>query len=294
MSYFLRQAWQNLNQNRWLNTITLATITLSFLIIGVFIIIFLNTQELFKDWQSRLRVTAYLVDPLTPKEVEKIKENVLSLREVGKVIYHSKEEALKGLAEKLKDKKELLQGLSRNPLPASLEIYLKPEYQYSWGVQQLVEKLKKLPQIADLQYGGEWMEKLSAFLILFKVLSLILGGLLAIAVIFIMANTMRLNIFARREEIAIMRSIGATGLFIRTPFYMEGLFQGFLGASLALLLLFLIFRTFLSTVYEPLRPSLGNFHLYFLSWEQAGAIILSGLILGFLGTQVSLGRFLRI
>lgn len=294
MGYFLRQTWQNLNQNRWMNTVTLATITFSFIIAGIFLVIFLNTQELLKEWQKGMRVTAYLLDSLNADELKKLKEDILRLTEVQEVLYRSKEEALKSLAEKLREKRTLLESLPRNPLPASLEIRLKPAYQSSSGIHQLVEKLKKFPHIGDLQYGAEWIEKLSAFVILFQVLSAVLGGLLAITMVFIISNTIRLNIFARRQEIEIMRSVGATGLFIRAPFYIEGLFQGFLGASLALLILFLIFRVFLTTIYQPLQALLGNFPLFFLNEEQIGAIVLAGLFLGFLGTQVAVGRFLRI
>lgn len=294
MGYFWKQAWQNLNQNRWMNAVTLATITLSFIVVGIFLIIFLNTQELLRDWQSRMRITAYLSDSLSTNEIKKLKDDLLGLTEVAEVTYRSKEEALRSLAEKLKDKQNLLQGLPRNPLPASFEIRLKPAYQHSAGIHHLVGRLRTFSQITDLQYGWEWIEKLSAFLILFQVLSWSLGGLLAITTIFTISNTMRLKIFARREEIAIMRSVGATGLFIRAPFYLEGLFQGFLGASLAMLLLFLIFRTFLKTIYQPLQSLLGNFPLFFLNGEQIVAIVAAGLILGFLGTQVSVGRFLRV
>lgn len=294
MGYFLRQAWQNLNQNRWMNSITLATITFSFIMAGIFLIIFLNAQGLLKEWQSRMRVMAYLQDNLNAEEIKKLKADLILLKEVQEVTYRSKEEALQFLTEKLKEKRVLVQGLPRNPLPASLEIRLKPEFQNSSGVQQLVEKLKNYSQIAELQYGKEWIEKLSAFVLLFQILSGILGGLLAITTIFIISNTMRLNIFARREEIEIMRSVGATGLFIRAPFYIEGLFQGFIGASLAIIILFLIFRAFLAAIYDPLQSLLGNFSLFFLNAEQIGAIVLAGLFLGFLGTQAAIGRFLRV
>jgi len=294
MGYFWKQAWQNLNQNRWMNAVTLATITLSFIVVGIFLILFLNTQELLKEWQSRMRITAYLSDSLSTNEIKKLQDDLLGLTEVEEVTYRSKEEALKSLAEKLKDKQNLLQGLPRNPLPASLEIRLKPAYQHSAGVHHLVTKLRNFSQITDLQYGVQWIEKLSAFLILFQVLSWSLGGLLAITTIFTISNTMRLKIFARRDEIAIMRFVGATGLFIRAPFYLEGLLQGLGGASLAMLILFLIFRAFLKTIYEPLQSLLGHFPLFFLNGEQIGAVVVAGLILGFLGTQVSVGRFLRV
>jgi cell division transport system permease protein len=292
--YFFRQARQNLTQNPWLNAITLGTIALSFLILGLFLILFLNTKGLLEDWGGRIRVTAYLDGSMTLDQVTQLREKILGFEEVLEVKHRSKEETLKLLEEKMPEKKELLRGLPRNPLPASLEIRLKGEYRSSEGVKSLVKKLQGGSGIEDLQYGSDWLERFSAFMALLKVLGLGFGGLLLLATIVVISNTIRLNIFARREEIEIMRSVGATGLFIRAPFYIEGLLQGFLGASLALAMLYAFFQVFLTKVYEPLKGLLGNFPAQFLSLEQMAAVALGGMVLGLFGAQVSVGRYLRL
>jgi len=161
-------------------------------------------------------------------------------------------------------------------------------------VNRLAEKLRGTKEIADLQFGSEWVERFSAFMVLFQVLGLSLGGLLLLTTILVISNTIRLNIFARRDEIEIMRLVGATGIFIRAPFYVEGVLQGFLGACLSLGILFVFFQVFLTKVYEPLKYLLGNFPLHFLTSNQAVGLVLGGLILGLLGTQVSVGRYLRV
>lgn len=292
--YFFRQAWQNLTQNPWLNAITLGTITLSFLILGLFLVIFLNTKGLMEAWGSRIRVTAYLAGSLNQDQITRLREKIRSFEEVQEVSYRSKDEALKVLEEKMPERKELLRGLPRNPLPASLEIRLRAEYQNSEGVKSLVKKLRGHPGIEDLQYGSDWLDRFSAFMALLKILGWSLGGLLLLATIFVISNTIRLNIFARREEIEIMRWVGATGLFIRAPFYLEGILQGILGVVFALAILFAFFQLFLSKVYEPLKGVLGNFPAQFLNSEQMAAVALGGVILGLLGTQVSVGRYLRV
>jgi len=292
--YFFRQAWQNLTQNPWLNAITLGTITLSFLILGLFLVIFLNAKGLMEIWGSRIRVTAYLAGSVNQDQITRLREKIRGFEEVQEVSYRSKDEALKVLEEKMPERKELLRGLPRNPLPASLEIRLRGEYQNSEGVQSLVKKLRGSPGIEDLQYGSDWLDRFSAFMALLKILGWSLGGLLLLATIFVISNTIRLNIFARREEIEIMRSVGATGLFIRAPFYLEGILQGLLGAVFALAMLFAFFQLFLSKVYEPLKSLLGNFPAQFLNSEQMATVALGGVILGLLGTQVSVGRYLRV
>jgi cell division transport system permease protein len=292
--YFFRQAWQNLTQNPWLNAITLGTIALSFLILGLFLVIFFNARGLMEEWGSRIRVTAYLAGSVNPEQLTRLQEKIRSFPEVREVSYRSKEEALKVLEEKVPEGKELLRGLPRNPLPASLEIQLKREYRDSKGVHGLVKKLGGNPEIEDLQYGSDWLQRFSAFMVLLKFLGWSLGGLLLLATTFVISNTIRLNIFSRREEIEVMRSVGATSLFIRAPFYLEGILQGLLGTTLALAMLFTFFQLFLSKVYEPLKNLLGNFPAQFLTSEQMAAVVLGGVFLGLIGTQVSVRRYLRV
>jgi cell division transport system permease protein len=291
--YFFRQAWQNLNQNKWMNAVTLGTIALSFLVLGLFLVIFLNAKGLMENWGSRIRVSAYLVDSVSTDQLNRLQEKIQRLTVVQEVRYRSKEEALRDLEKRLQDRKGLLKGLPRNPLPASMEIQLKPAYQNSLGIQDLVDQLKGVPEIEDLQFGAEWVDRFSSFMVLLQVLGLSLGGVLLLAIFFIISNTIRLNIFARREEIEIMRSVGATGIFIRAPFYIEGLLQGLLGACLALAILFVFFHLFLTRVYEPLKEIFGDFPVRFLTGDQLAIMALAGLLLGFLGTQMSVGRYLR-
>jgi cell division transport system permease protein len=291
-AYFFRQAVQNLNQNRWMNGITFGTISISFLILGIFLLIFLNARFLMADWATRIQITAYLAGAEAPEAASRAEAKVRALEEVRDVTFRSKDAALKSLQERLQGR-GLLDGLTRNPLPASLEIRLKSEFQNSAGVRSLTAKLRKMPEIEDLQAGAEWVDRFSAFMAVLNGLGLGLGGLFFLGTIFVIANTIRLNIFARREEIEVMRSVGATGLFIRAPFYIEGILQGFLGACLAMALLFGLFQLFLTKIYEPLRALL-NFPLQFLSPEMLAGMIAGGVLLGLLGTQVSIGRYLRV
>lgn len=292
--YFIRQAWQNLKENLWLNAVTTGTITLSLLILGFFLVVFFNAKGLMEEWGSQIRITAYLTDAASQEEIAFLLKKIRSWEEVQEVQYRSPQEALRILEQKLQQQKGLLEGLPRNPLPASVEIRVKPAYQNSMAVQGMVEKLQEEPEIEELQYEAEWVERFSAFMVILKVVALGLGGMLLVTTIFVVANTIRLNIFARREEIEIMRWVGATGFFIRAPYYIEGLLQGFSGACLALGTLFLLYYLFLREIYEPVKGLLGNFQIQFLTLEQTAAMVLGGLGLGLLGSQVSVGRYLRV
>jgi cell division transport system permease protein len=292
--FFFRQAWQNLIQNLWINAFSLATIMFSFLILGLFLLVAVNARGLMEEWGNRIRVTAYLAEAVTPEEANRLQDKIRDFEEVQGIAFRSKEEALKSLEGKFPGRAGLLKGLSRNPLPASLEIQLRPAFRNKTGVDRLAGRMKTIEGISDLQYGAEWVERFSAFVFLLQVLGAGMSGLLLAATVLIVAHTIRLNIFSRREEIEVMRSVGATGLFIRAPFYLEGIFQGLVGAGLALGFLCALFQLFWVKAYDPLKVLLGNFPLHFLPWEQGAGLALGGLLLGFLGTQVSVGRYLKI
>jgi len=294
MGFFFRQARQYFFQNLGINALTLGTITFAFLILGLFGTMAHNARGLMEEWGGRIRITAYLAESVTAERANRLRDQIGGLEEVQAVSFRSKEEALKTLEGKLSGQTGLLKGLSRNPLPASLEIQLKPPFRDKSGVDRLAAKLKGNTEIADLQYGAEWIERFSAFIVLLQVLGAGGSALLLLATFLIVANTIRLNIFSRREEIEIMRAVGATSFFIRAPFYLEGVFQGLAGAGLAWGLLFVLFQLFLIQVYDPLKVLFGNFPLQFLPWEYSAGFILGGVLLGVLGTRVSVGRYAKV
>jgi cell division transport system permease protein len=294
MGFFFRQARQNLSQNLGINVLTLGTITFAFLICGLFVTVAHNARALMEEWGGRIRITAYLVETVTAEGASRVRDQIGALEEVQAVNLRSKEEALKTLEGKLSGRIGLLKGLPRNPLPASLEIQLKPPFRDKAGVDRLAAKLKGIAEISDLQYGAEWIERFSAFILLLQILGAGGSALLLLATFLIVANTIRLNIFSRREEIEILRAVGATSLFIRAPFYLEGIFQGMVGAGLAWGLLFVLFQFFLIQVYDPLKVLFGNFSLEFLPWEYSAGFILGGVLLGVLGTRVSVGRYAKV
>jgi cell division transport system permease protein len=294
MGFYFRQAGQNLIHNFGINALTLGTIAFAFLIFGLFGIVAHNARALMEEWGGRIRVTAYLAEGVPAEGVGRLRDQIAALEEVQAVNFRSKEEALKSLEGKLAARTGLLKGLPRNPLPASLEIQLKPPYRDKAGVDRLAARLKGVAEISDLQYGAEWIERFSAFLMLLQVLGAGLSALLLLTTFLITAHMIRLNIFSRREEIEVMRAVGATTFFIRAPFYLEGIFQGFFGAALAWGILYGLYQLFLIQVYDPLKVLLGNFPLQFLPWEYGAGFVLGGVLLGFLGTRVAVGGYARV
>ena len=289
--YFLRKALENIWTNRFLSLVTLSTIAISMLILGLFSLIYLNVQQSLHQMGGELQITAYLQETISSEQAEMLRSKVADWPEVEGITYISKEQALARFRSQLREYAGILEGLKENPLPASLELTLMPQYGRSGNIKELSTRLGRLPGVAEVQYGRKWMAKLRVFVEVMKLVGITVGGLLLIATIFVISNTIKLTFYSRREELEIMRLVGATDFFIKAPFLIEGLLHGLGGALLAagglsLLILFLFSHLDLPLRLAVMAGSLPTGQLV------AGFLGL-GLLLGVLGSMVSLRRFLR-
>ena len=289
--YYLRKALENIWTNPFLSLVTLSTIAISMLILGLFSLIYLNVQQSLQQMGGELQITAYLQETISPEQAKVLRSKVADWPEVEKITYLSKEQALARFRSQLREYAGILEGLKENPLPASLELTLMPQYGRSGNIKELSTRLGRLTGVAEVQYGRKWMAKLRVFVEVMKLVGITVGGLLLIATIFVISNTIRLTFYSRREELEIMRLVGATDFFIKAPFLIEGLLHGLGGALLAagglsLLILFLFSHLDLPLRLAVMAGSLPTGQLV------AGFLGL-GLLLGVLGSMVSLRRFLR-
>jgi cell division transport system permease protein len=289
--YFLRKALENIWTNPFLSLVTLSTIAISMLILGLFSLIYLNVQQSLHQMGGELQITAYLQETISPEQAEMLRSKVADWPEVEGITYISKKQALARFRSQLREYAGILEGLKENPLPASLELTLMPQYGRSGNIKELSTRLGRLPGVAEVQYGRKWMAKLRVFVEVMKLVGITVGGLLLIATIFVISNTIKLTFYSRREELEIMRLVGATDFFIKAPFLIEGLLHGLGGAllaagSLSLLILFLFSHLDLPLRLAVMAGSLPAGQLV------AGFLGL-GLLLGVLGSMVSLRRFLR-
>jgi cell division transport system permease protein len=216
--YFLRKALENLRINPFLSLVTLSTIAISMLILGLFGLIYLNVQQYLHQWGDELQITVYLEESLSPKQAEELRGKVANWPAVEKITYVSKEQALARFRGQLREYAGILEGLRANPLPASLELKIRSQVSRSVNIEELSTRLERLPGVAEVQYGKRWMAKLRMFVDVLKLAGLTVGGLLLLATIFVVSNTIKLTFYSRREELEIMRLVGATDFFIKAPF----------------------------------------------------------------------------
>ena len=290
LRYLLREAVDNIRSNRTTTFVALATTTFTMLAMGVFLLVYLNVQEALGSLREEIKVIVYLRDVVSPQAVSRVRAEIGQDSAVAGIEYVSREQALATFRAQFPSEERLLSGLGDNPFPASLVIKVSPAYRSSEQVRALVQKLNALSETEEVLYSQDWIENLAVALRYLEVLGLGIGTVLAASMVTILANTIRLTLHARRDEIEIMKLIGATTAFIKTPFVLEGALLGGAGALCSLVLLRSLFG-----VAEAKLALRGTFWgigrgLVFLPDRVTVAFLLLGIMLGCLGSVVSLLR----
>lgn len=288
--YFIQETLRSLRRNNWMSFASIGTVAVSLFVLGVFLLLVLNMNRLASSLESQVQISVYLADGLSESARKDIASDIQALQGIEEIRYVPKEEAKERLAKRLGDQKYLLDALGeKNPLPDSFEVVLKsPDL-----VETAAAAITRMDGVEQAKYGQDVIEHLFAITRLIRIFGLALMVLLAGATLFIISNTIRLTVFARRKEVAIMKYVGATDWFIRWPFLLEGVVLGFVGGVLAAIALQSFYAAMASKIYETLAffPLLPQYpYMYYVS----AAILISGMGIGALGSTISLKRFLKV
>ena len=288
LAYFFEEALQSLWRSRLINALSVGTIAVSLFVLGAFLTIASNLSEVVTRWTQKVQVTLYLEDRLEPRIARMLADRLKEDAAVEAVVTVEREEARERFRALFRDLKALPEELGQNPFPASFEITLKPTHQNREAVERFVKTYEKAPGVEEVQYDLLWIQRLSTAVRLVRGLGAFLGGILALAGVFTISNVIRLTVYARQDELDIMRLVGATQAYVRGPFVVEGMLQGGLGGLLSVVLLWLAFRVF---AVDALAASdlLGRAAIALPS-DICFAIVLGGMGVGVIGSLVSLGR----
>jgi len=291
MSLYLKRAIQDIRHNRFLNVVTIITIALSILIVSSFALFFINTQDLMRAWKEGVRIMVYLLPSTPESEIPALQKRIAGIYGIDKVRFIPKADALKQLKAQMKRHSSLLEDLKENPLPDAFEVRLVATSRNWQRVEKLALEIENLPQIEEVEYGQRWLGRFTNIVNLFTLAGYALGALFFMAAVFFVANTIRLVLYSRRDEVEIMRLVGAEDRFIKTPFYIEGIIQGAVGGIIGLGALFIVFTIISSNVSQDITT--GMFQIRFLPPLVLVAIVISSMIVGWLGCFVSLKQFLK-
>jgi cell division transport system permease protein len=283
MNLVVRESLLAFKRAPLLSALSVTTIAFSLFVLGLFGLVAVNLQDALRSVQERVEIVAYLL-PGTPIEATAIGlKDIEAFPEVQAANYVSEEEALRRARSELVEFRDVLRELERNPLPASVEIKLKPNFRDADHVTAVAERLRGFGFVDDVRFGRDWVEKLDRLRQLAAAVGIVVGAAFAIVAIIIIGTTIRMAVLQRSREIAIMRLVGATDGFIRRPFLLQGAIKGLLGGAVAVGLSF--------GAYALIDHYL--IQAAFFTREQAAAIVGFGAIIGFLGSATSVGRHLK-
>ena len=261
--------------------ISIVSIGLALTLLGLFALLGQNLKDIFLRFYRQIEIEAFLEPAVNDQELNSLKSKIQGMDQVEEVIYISREEALKEFQDTFGQ--DLQQILTENPLPASLRIKIRSDFSSPQVIDNLVSQIKSFKGIQDVIYQKEIIRFLHKY---FKIGVMLITSftLILLAVIIILIfNTIRLTIHARSTIIQIMRLVGATNLFIKTPFIVEGMLQGLAGGALGGGIVIMIAHLIRDMIFpETIIPSL----LFY-------AILLAGIFLGLVGSTISVNKYLK-
>lgn len=283
MTYALKEAVSALRRTPMLAALSAAMIALSLLVVGLFGIAAYNIKRVLERVESRVEIVAYIKDDADFNQVKIAQSEIDKMVEVRETRYISRDQALEIAKQELPEFRSIFSGLDSNPLPASLEVSLKPGQTGPEAVKRVADHIAAFGFVEDVRYGQEWLDKVYLLRKVAGVATLVLGLAFAAVAALIIGAAVRMAVFARRDEITIMRLVGATDGFVRRPFWYEGLFTGLAGAILAIIVTWL--------AYGSLSKRL--FQLEWLPDLWVLGIVVAGALLGAISSSIAVRRHLR-
>lgn len=287
--YFVRAALRGLLGSPLPSAVSIATIALAVIPLGGLAIITGNMRALLDRQGESRQVTAFLATALDAGEQAVLARRAAALGGVARVELVTREAALERFRDRLGGG-ALLDALEDNPLPASIEVTLAPGADRAEEAGAVAAALRALPGVEEVAGGEAWVEGYARALALVRSAGLGLGAILALATLLIVANTIRLAVYARRDELDILALVGASRTFLRVPYLIEGVIQGALGGALGIVLLYGLFRIAVPQLGDALELFLGWSEPRFLTVEGIGLLVAGGAAFGLVGAAFAVAR----
>lgn len=278
--FFFREAWRSLRQHRGLTLTAVLSLTAALTLSGLFLLLTHNAQVAMNLIGDRREMIVYLRDEVTDSQREALLNRLREL--YGIPTYVTREQAWEEFKQQVGDP-ALLDAVGENPLPASVRVRLKPELLHYEAMEQAAEQVSQFPEVEGVRYGADWVRRLDDLSAALRNGAIAVGVTVALAIIFVIYNTIRLTVLARRPQVEIMSRLGATDGFISTPFVIEAAIQAGASALLALAALFALHRAVASFMVGTV----------FLPVPWAGAFFAAAMGLAWVAAALALSRVLR-
>lgn len=287
--YILPEPFISLRRNILMTIAAVLTVVITLYLCGIFGILVMNIDENASMMEDSVEIKAFISEDLTQDEMDALSEEVKGLDGVAEVEYVSKAEGLESMSEEFGDSVDILAAVETNPLPNSYTISAKtPE-----AVLGIVEKLQGISEIDEVRYGQGTVENLFLLMKWLRIMGVAIMILLGLCAVVLISMNIRLSVTARKEEIQVMKYVGASNSFIIWPFILEGILLGLLGSILAIILVLCSYNGVLGKIVDTLQ---------FMTFLQLGSVaglvifwmLLFGILLGALGSAIAVRKHIQV
>jgi cell division transport system permease protein len=293
IGFVMRRVRSSLRELLWSHVLTAGTMAMSLFVFGAFMMLQENLQHFLTGLGDQIQINAYLQKGLGASDVQSLQGRIQTFPEVARARHISQEQAWLDFRAALGAQSSLLDGLPRDVLPPSFEIWLKPAYRDGPVVEDLANRLKQEKGITAVEYPQEWVDRLSLVVLAVQWTKWLLGGVLFMTTFFIAGSMVKLAILARKDEIEIMQLVGASEELIQAPFVLEGVIQGVVAGAVSVACLWSLFQF----LHRQVASSVGLFgapaQLQFLDLKNIALLLVIGWLLGAAGSLFALRRFVR-
>lgn len=288
--YFFSETLTNLRRNLLMSIAAISTVGISLLLLGGAQLLGMMVKHVTLTWEAKVEISTYLRDDATQGEIKELETEISNMPEVQHVTFVSKRQAYDEFKRLYRNQPELYENLPPDALPASLRVKLT-DAKYT---EEVASRIEGAAGVDEVRFGGDIIKRLLQVNTLLRAITYVLSIILIIAAAGLIANTIRLAIYARREEISIMKLVGATNWFIRIPFMLEGLFAALVGAVISAVVIVLANSLLFSRMGRAL-PFLGA--VFSFSAGELGSVLLLltlvGASVGLVGSMLAVRRFLE-
>src|SRR6267142_6598657 len=290
LRHHVREAWDGLWRNPTLSLLSAAAIGISLYVLGLFLLLAVNLNRFVEDLGRQTQVQVYLREEVTPDQMRTLRAEFASDPAIAAVRFITKADARSRFQRDFPTLRDLPQRVGGNPFPASFELEILDAYREPEALDRISKSYQKAPGVEEVRYDRDWTERLTAIVALVRRGGYGLGSLLAFAALVTVGATVRLTVLARREEIEIMKLVGATSAFIRFPFMLAAAAQGLAGGALAVAGLLVTHRLVERAEIFRANPFMSIVAGRFLPAEAALGLAAAGAALGIVAAVLSLRR----
>jgi cell division transport system permease protein len=282
----------NIKANRQLFSMSVATISIAFTVLGLFFLLFVNLSSLLSTWDKHVQLIVFLDNDISGSSKNKLEQKFKLNKKIKSFKFISRSQAWETFRNSFSEKSKFIMSIDSNPLPASYELQFINESERLINIREFNQVLKKMDGVESLEFGEKWISRFEKFILFFRIFIISFGLVIFFGMIFIVSNTIKISIYTRKDELDLMLLLGARNYFIKAPLVMEGILQGIVGVVISLVVVKLIhayldiqFNGTLSSVFRGIE-------FQYLTNNLVLSMFCAGIFVGTFGSLVSVNQFL--